>query len=293
MKTTTVTEISPIDQASFEFVKDLAAALSRQTPIDIPSFPDIAVRVRSILEDENSSNDRIGRVVGSDPALASRILKMANSAALNRSGQQILDLKSAINRLGHDQIRASATSLAMQSLMDSNTVVQLKPFLTQLWKHSIHVAAIAYTLGRRTPGISADEALYVGLIHDIGKLYILTKFEDYPAICACPKTMDHIVDDWHTSIGKAILESWGFPENVLAAIEQHEDTERHIYGDTDLIDIIIVANLFANASGTNGSKIDFDNNSSCKRMEITAEVYQELNQESASEIQELMTALRG
>lgn len=293
METIEVTERSPVEQATFAFVQDLASALSRRDPIDIPSFPDIALRVRKVLADDNSTADKISRVIGSEPGLASRLLKMANSAAINRSGQQILDVKTAVNRLGYDQVRVSATSLAMKNLMDSRTVEELKPFLSQLWNHSIYVAAIAYSLGRRVSGVSPDEAMFVGLIHDIGKLYILTRFEDYPDLCASPKMMDHIVNEWHTAIGKSILENWKFPDHVLQAIEQHEDTDRHIYGDADLTDVIIVANMFANASGDNAAPIDVANVASCKRMGIDAQAYQELREESAEEVEELAKALRG
>ncbi|NNF15717.1 MAG: HDOD domain-containing protein [Gammaproteobacteria bacterium] len=293
METTVVEDRSAIDRATFAFVEDLAAALNGREPIDIPSFPNIAMRVKKVLEDQNSSSEKIGRVVGSEPGLASRLLKMANSAALNTSGRQVLDIKTAINRLGHDQIRSSAMSFAMKNLMDSRTVTELKPFLTELWNHSIQVAAIAYALGQRTAGVKPDEAMFVGLVHDIGKLYILTRIESYPDLCSCSDTMDHIMNDWHTSIGKSILENWDFPEHVQHAIEQHEDQNRQIYADPDLTDVIIVANLFANHSDSNNCLLDFASVASCQRMGIDVPEFQEIMVESQKEINELENALRG
>ena len=132
-----------IDQVSFAFVQALAADLNRDS-IDLPSFPDIAMRVKRVLEDENSSSQQVARVIGSEPGLATRVLNMANSAAMSRGGADVLDVKTAVNRLGHDQIRSSAMSYAMKNLMDSRTVAELKPHLTALWNHSVHVAALAY-----------------------------------------------------------------------------------------------------------------------------------------------------
>ncbi len=182
METTALAKSNSLEDATYSFVKDLAAALNARTAIEIPSFPSIAMRVKGILEDENSTSQTIARVVGSEPGLASRLLTMANSAALNTTGQQILDIKSAINRLGHDQIRSSAMSFAMKNVMDARTVEQLKGYLTSLWNHSVQVAAIAFSLAKRTDGVKPDEAMFVGLVHDIGKLYILTQIEGYPVM---------------------------------------------------------------------------------------------------------------
>lgn len=294
MDSAATVERSGVDQATFAFVQDLAYDLNRREAIDIPSFPDIAMRIKKVLEDENSTARTIGRVVGSEPGLATRLLKMANSAAFNRSGTKILDVATAVGRLGRDQIRSSATSFAMQNLMDSRTVSSLKPYLSQLWNHSIQVAAIAHALARRTPDVNPDEAMFVGLVHDIGKLYILTKVEKFPDLVGCPRTMEHIINDWHTSIGKSILENWEFPDHVLEAIDLHEDTERQLFGEPDLTDVIIVANLFANVISDDAvAAVDFATVASCNRMGIEAQEFHEVMTESKSEIDELVNALRG
>ncbi len=296
MDTPVLAERSSLEEATYSFVQDLAVALNGRTAIEIPSFPSIAMRVKGILEDENSTAQTIARVVGSEPGLASRLLTMANSAALNTSGQQILDIKSAINRLGHDQIRSSAMSFAMKNLMDARTVAQLKDYLTQLWNHSVQVAAIAFSLAKRTAGVNPDEAMFVGLVHDIGKLYILTRIEGYPEIYESSDTTNHILDDWHSPIGKTIVENWGFPEQIQEAIEQHEDHERNLYGDPDLTDVIIVANLFANLMSDGNltpEPEEFERVSSCVRMGITAQAFPVIMQESQNEINELENALKG
>src|SRR5262245_34609766 len=89
---------------AFAFVAELAKEVSGGK-VELPSFPDVAVRVRKVLADENVSNEQIARVVGSDAGLAARVLTLANSAALNRTGKAVGDLKTAINRIGHNNVR--------------------------------------------------------------------------------------------------------------------------------------------------------------------------------------------
>ena len=71
----------PTNKDSFAFVKLLAAELSAGK-IDMPSFPDVAARVRQVLSDEFVSSKQVIRVVSSEPALAGKLLMIANSAAL-------------------------------------------------------------------------------------------------------------------------------------------------------------------------------------------------------------------
>src|SRR5580693_7824646 len=109
---------------AFDFVRTLAAELSGGN-VDLPSFPEIAVRVRRILSDPKSTSDQVVRVVGSEPALAARLLRIANSASLNRSGRAVGDLRTAINRIGYNMVRSAAVSFAMAQIRNANKLVGL------------------------------------------------------------------------------------------------------------------------------------------------------------------------
>src|SRR5688572_31260159 len=83
MKNENTTAPADDSAAAFAFVSELAKEVS-SGKVELPSFPDVAVRVRKVLGDEHVSNEQIARIVGSDPGLAARMLTLANSAALNR-----------------------------------------------------------------------------------------------------------------------------------------------------------------------------------------------------------------
>ena len=87
--------------------------------VDRPSFPEIAVRVRKVLSDPKSSLDQVVRVVGSEPALAARLLRISNSASLNRGGRTVTELRTAINRLGYNMVRSASMSFAMAQIRKS------------------------------------------------------------------------------------------------------------------------------------------------------------------------------
>src|SRR5580700_584577 len=198
---------------AFDFIKSLAAELSGGK-VDLPSFPEIAVRVRRILSDPKSTIDQVVRVVGSEPSLAARLLRIANSASLNRSGRAVSDLRAAINRVGYNMVRSASISFAMAQIRNSNKLAGLEHHLKELWQCSTRVAALAYVLARTCTKVNADEALLTGMMHGIGKLYVLTRATEHPEMFLTGRTLDDIIGQWHASIGKAILENWEFSESM-------------------------------------------------------------------------------
>ncbi|MCU7916554.1 MAG: HDOD domain-containing protein [Candidatus Thiodiazotropha sp. (ex Gloverina cf. vestifex)] len=78
-----------MNDIAFEFVQQLSAELSTGE-LKLPAFPDIAVRVKQALEGDDVSADKVAKVVGSDPLLTAKLLKVANSNFANRSGAQMV-----------------------------------------------------------------------------------------------------------------------------------------------------------------------------------------------------------
>jgi HD-like signal output (HDOD) protein len=238
------TQLPSEETIAFEFVRSLAAELS-SGEVDLPSFPEIAVRVRRVLSDPKSSIEQVVRVVGSEPALAARLVRISNSASLNRSGRQVGDLRTAINRVGYNMVRSAAIAFAMSQIRTANKLVGLEPYLNDLWQRSMRVAAFAYVLARTAARVNPDEAMLGGMMHGIGKLYVLTRAMRHPQLFADREMLDGIIKDWHPSIGKAILENWDFSEEMSEAIGGQDDHSREAPVEPDLRDVISIAIVLA------------------------------------------------
>ena len=87
--------------------------------------------------------------------------------------------------------------------------------------------------------------MLAGLLHDIGKFYILTKSKQYPDLFHNAQILNEIMQDWHTAVGRGILEAWQFSEEIATAADEHETLERMHFGPADLTDVVLVANLFS------------------------------------------------
>src|SRR5262245_7100977 len=197
---------SPDNAAAFAFVTELAQEVSKGK-VELPSFPDVAVRVRKVLADEHVSNEQIARVVGSDAGLAARVFTLANSAALNRSGRTVADLKTAVNRIGHNNVRTAAVSFAIAQLRRAGELRHIAKELEQLWQEATMVAALAYAVASRT-GVNADESMLAGLLHNVGKIYILARANRHGSLFKDPAALSQVVRDWHANVGRAIVENW-------------------------------------------------------------------------------------
>jgi HD-like signal output (HDOD) protein len=280
-----------VDAEAFAFVQALASELSRGK-VDLPSFPDIALRVRQVLADEQVTQEQVVRVVGSEPALAARLMQIANSAALNFSGKAINELRTAINRMGHNMVRSAAIAFAMSQLKKVDSLKGLEEPLDSLWKASAAVAAMSHAVAKRYSKVNPDTAMLAGLLHGIGKLYILTRSSKHPALFADQVTYNQIVRDWHSAVAKALLENWDMAEEIVHAVSEYEDMERSHSGPVDLTDVLTVGNLLAAfKEHPETIEINMHDVAACKRMNIDRATYEKLIDESESEIDALRQAL--
>jgi len=238
------TQTQSTSEIAFGFVRSLAAELSAGR-VDLPSFPEIVIRVRRVLSDPNTTLENVVRVVGSEPALAGRLLRIANSASLNTSGRPITDLRTAINRMGYNMVRSASMSFAMAQIRANAKLAGVKDYLDNLWQHSTLVAAFAFVIARSCTKINADEAMLTGMMHGIGKLYVLTRSADHPELFSDPDALNQIVDQWHAEIGKAILENWEFSDQTVRAVADQNDLGRTDIEFPDLSDVVVIAILMA------------------------------------------------
>lgn len=225
---------------AFAFVAELAGDLSRGS-VELPSFPDIAMRVRQVLANDDVSIADVVRVVGSEPALAARMLAMANSAALGRTDKPIADLRAAVTRIGFNLVRSAAIAFAMAQLRRVDAFKDFREPLAAHWERSATVAAFSHVVARRHSRVNPDTALLAGLLHSVGKLYILARGTKHPRLFADPAAFHAIELDWHASIARAVLENWGLGEEIIDAVHDHEELDREHEGAADLTDVLAVA----------------------------------------------------
>jgi HD-like signal output (HDOD) protein len=232
-----------VHAVGFGFVEQLAQDL-RDERLELPAFPEAVLRIQRALQSADTSTDDIVRILSSEPALAARLLRIANSVEFRRADQDITDLRKAVSRMGFNMVRSVAVAFAMRQLRRKDSYSPAaQAQLEQAWNESLEVSATCFVVAKRCTKLNPDQALLVGLLHVLGRLYIIMRSKDASELS--DTDMREVIDGWHASIGKAILESWGLPETLQHAVEHQDEYDAEQEGDVGLTDILIAGKLLA------------------------------------------------
>jgi HD-like signal output (HDOD) protein len=232
----------------FRILEDIARDLSGNE-ISFPTFLDVTFQIRGALKNPNLTVEQLSVLVGAEPLMSTKVIRLANSAALNSSGRTIADVKSAITRIGMEAVRSISFAVAMEQLLGSKKMAPFEWISKRLWEHTIHVAAMCRVLARKVGRINADEAMFAGLVHDIGVFYLLSRATNFPELIEDKVELYELLVDWHDNIGHALLSAMGLGEDLLEAVLEHE-VERPVAAIKTLADVLFVANKLANLQTT-------------------------------------------
>jgi HD-like signal output (HDOD) protein len=220
----------------------------------LPTLPEVALRVREVVDDEDANLGDIVGVISTDAALSARLVQVANSP-LMRGSRAVESVDMAVSRLGMKMVRDMVVSMAMQQMFQATADITDRK-LRAVWEHSVQVAAISHALASGFTRLAPEQAMLAGLVHDIGVLPVLVRAEDTPELLEDEALLNDLIRAAHGPLGNAILEAWNFPPDLVAVAEGHEDLER-VSGRADYVDVVTVANL-QSYLGTNHPTTDLD-----------------------------------
>ncbi|MCC5851376.1 MAG: HDOD domain-containing protein [Alkalimonas sp.] len=217
----------------------------RHDRLVLPTLPEIALRVRRTADDPEVSLADMAEVISMDPALAARMIRVANSAFLGRT-IKVSTLSQAVTRIGLSQIKTIATAMAMEQLFVSQNK-QIQQMMDKAWRDTVQVTSIAvaclsyYRSTQRQCALSIDEMTLAALLHHIGLLPILTEAEQHQNAFGHPGFMRHAMVKLSPKIGLAILQAWGFSEMYQRVIANWQKPEHSAQPDyTDFVRIATI-----------------------------------------------------
>jgi len=277
---------------TMRFVQQLSADVAGPA-LELPSYPEVALRVQRVLGEADVVAERVVKVVGSDPALAARIVTIANSAALNRSGKMLTDLRAAAVRVGFDTLRTVAISFAVAQLRKASAYRSIERPMNLLWQQSVGIAAMSYVLARKLRRFTPDAAMLAGLVSGVGKLYILTRSTQFPALFADPAGYQGVVRQWHPQVARSILENWQMAPEIIDAVADIEEAALDDHrGAVHLSDLLAAAQLLDNVrDAPDVLDAALSQNNACLRLGLSAASCTALLTESAEELRSLTEAL--
>jgi|GEM_PF-1771019 len=181
--------------------------------LNLPTLPDVALRVRSIAEDPDSTATELANAIAHDPAIAARLVQIANSP-LYRGLSEITSLPQIVTRLGMRTISQLVVLITMQQSFRAHTPV-IQQRMRRHWEYSTQVSALAQMLARKQRHLDPDQALLARLTHAIGTLPVYAIAEDLPKLLHHPDLLDQLATELQPRLGGQILRAWGFPEPLV------------------------------------------------------------------------------
>jgi HD-like signal output (HDOD) protein len=244
-------------------LKRIAAEAARGE-LSFPTNVDATLKLQRALADPACHIDDAARLVQTEPLLAARTVAIANSAAYNRFGNDVTNVKAAVQRVGFRTLGALAAAVIVRQLAGSIADPDLRARADRLWEHSTHVAALSQVIAKRVSNVDPETALFAGIVHEVGGFYVLARAQEFPGL------IDGGADEWiehgEVAIGRAVLLRLAVPGPVLDAIEALWNGLRALPPET-LGDTLLLANDLSpvaspllerpGAAGMQGATIDF------------------------------------
>jgi HD-like signal output (HDOD) protein len=253
----------------------------------LPTLPAIALKVRKAADDPDINLNAMGEVIGQDPSLSARMIKIANSAYMGRS-VKVTSISQAVTRIGLRQIKNISTALAMEQLFVSKNDVVAR-YLQQEWANTVNIVASSmavlqlYIARTKKREMSMDTMTLAALVHNIGVLPILTEAERHPEVFANPSFLEVAIDKLAGRIGASIMREWGFGDNFVNISKNWKDLS-YLPEELGYIDFVRVG---AAVSGAAGSQKD-----AMLNLAIQRGVVEDMGELHSDEFEELTSAAK-
>ena len=210
-------------------------------------FPIIGTKMVETVENPDKGLADAAELLTTDPALASRVLSMANSP-LYGFGGKVRDVEHACVVLGTQSIKTLVLTVVASELFDGSP--ELQATRKELWKHSVGVAAIARELGTAVSPNVADEAFLAAVLHDVGKLvFIDFAGKEYIDMAKNASTLERINlerDSFgvtHEEIGRKCGKKWRLPRSAIQVMGAHHLNESAL--DNNVSQLVMASNLLS------------------------------------------------
>lgn len=206
----------------------------------LPAFDRTGLAIQEEMAKADPDMQAIEKHILRDPALTSQLLKMANSS-FYRGMLEITTVRNAIVRLGLAEVSNLVTMLTQKKSFDTHDPF-IREYMDELWIHSVACALGAKWIAKecRLPS-KMNEAFFAGLLHDIGKAFLLLAISDMKKNGELGETVprtfiEEALDSLHSALGAQLLKTWNLPDVYCMVARHHHDEDMQ---DRDIVLLMV------------------------------------------------------
>jgi two-component system, cell cycle response regulator len=233
----------------------------------LPTLPGVAIRLLEAVQDEETSLKDIADILSIDPPLSAEILKLINSPFYGLS-VKITSVFHAVSLLGISTVKNTALSFSLIKSFEASNGTELD--YSRFWRNSLTAAVAAKLLMERVDRPLAEDAFFLGLLHDIGILVVdqcfakpelIAVYNENNGLADCEAERQILGFD-HMGVGEYIASSWGLPPSFSIPIGFHHCPELLPSRDSRirlLTRILHLSSLFSELCSGNGTALHLRN----------------------------------
>jgi HD-like signal output (HDOD) protein len=211
-------------------VKDPAAIRKTLENVStIPTLPIVIEKITRLLQNPQTSAEEIGKAITTDQALASKVLKLVNSAFYGFPGK-ISTITHAVVILGFSTVKNVVLTASIFDAFSKRLSLSSNFDLGKFWLHSIACGAASQCIAKHIGYSAKEECFIAGLIHDVGKIlmcnYLPDEFEmviqdRIRKDCLFYESENEVLHITHQELGGIIAERWNLPGALQNAVKNH------------------------------------------------------------------------
>ncbi|MCK5566163.1 MAG: HDOD domain-containing protein [Planctomycetes bacterium] len=216
----------------------------------LPVMPEMYQKLIDVLSNPRCSARQVGRLISLDIGMSSKILQVVNSAFYGH-GKQIADPVQAVVYLGLKTVEALVLTSGIFSTLDESKIEQFS--VTGLQEHCTRVGMLARAICKTEGmvGQELDVAAMAGILHDSGKMIMLSRFsEDFTKAIKTSRAMQiplceaerGALSVSHAELGGCLLDLWGLPNDIIEAVTYHHEPWHCINTEFSISTAVYAAN---------------------------------------------------
>ncbi len=256
--------------------------------LELPAFPEVAMKVRQLLDDPDTELNQLIEVINTDPSIAGQLLKVANSA-LYRGTREFDTVRDAVVRLGMKITSQVVSAIALGQAFQSNSPA-VETRMRQLWEHSVKIATLCMILARTQPHLKPERAQLAGLLHDIGEVPILN-FAGQFRREVTEEELAEAIKGLREMVGVLVVNSWEMGTDMATVVAEAEKWTRDSgQENADYCDLVVMAQILDGCAGV--AMDELDHLPSARKLDLdSVEKVEALMDENADLIDELTQTL--
>lgn len=238
------------DRLGNDKLRSLAASLK-----SLPSLPELYLEIADALQSPTVSTQRLADIACQDPAIAAKLLQLANSAFFGFS-RKVFSVSEAIQLLGVGVLQSLALAVPIFSAFSRQKCPEFP--IDPVWEHSLHTGLIARRICTEHLGdpLLGEQAFCAGLLHDLGQIILADGSPaEYAAALKDSRTLQLPLFEAerkqfnasHAEVGAYLIAIWGLPIPLIEAVANHHQPRRCGTQEFCLAGVIHIANALQHA----------------------------------------------